>query len=274
MSRSADFGYALVSGSLAGFSVDIVLYPLDTIKTRLQSSAGFRHSGGFRGIYRGLGSVAVGSVPGAALFFTTYESVKGAMGRVGVSSQFNIASLVVASCCGETMACLVRVPTEVVKQRTMTTQHVSSFDVFLRTVRTEGVGGLYRGFLVTLSRELPFALLQFPLWEYLKMKWSLIQQSPVQPWQSSVCGAFAGGFSAAITTPLDVAKTRIMLAPATSALASGSIFLALSTVFRQKGLQGLFAGVVPRTLWIALGGSIFLGVYDAAQLLLRTLFPR
>jgi len=56
--------YFLQSGSLAGFAVDIVLYPLDTIKTRLQSSAGFRHSGGFRGIYRGLGSVAVGSVPG------------------------------------------------------------------------------------------------------------------------------------------------------------------------------------------------------------------
>ena len=55
---------SLQSGSLAGFCVDIVLYPLDTIKTRLQSSAGFRHSGGFRGIYRGLGSVAVGSVPG------------------------------------------------------------------------------------------------------------------------------------------------------------------------------------------------------------------
>jgi len=45
------------------------------------------------------------------------------------------------------------------------------------------------------------------------MKWSLMQQSPVQPWQSSLCGAFAGGFSAAVTTPLDVAKTRIMLAP-------------------------------------------------------------
>jgi len=56
--------YLLQSGSLAGFSVDVVLYPLDTIKTRLQSSGGFRHSGGFRGIYRGLGSVAVGSVPG------------------------------------------------------------------------------------------------------------------------------------------------------------------------------------------------------------------
>jgi len=39
----------------------------------------------------------------AALFFTTYESVKGAMGLLGVSSQFNLASLVVASCCGETV---------------------------------------------------------------------------------------------------------------------------------------------------------------------------
>lgn len=54
----------LQSGSVAGFCVDVVLYPLDTIKTRLQSFAGFQHSGGFRGIYRGLGSVVVGSVPG------------------------------------------------------------------------------------------------------------------------------------------------------------------------------------------------------------------
>jgi len=45
------------------------------------------------------------------------------------------------------------------------------------------------------------------------MRWSEVQQCPVQPWQSAVCGAFAGGFSAAVTTPLDVAKTRIMLAP-------------------------------------------------------------
>jgi len=58
--------FCLQAGSLAGFCVDIVLYPLDTIKTRLQSSAGFRHSGGFHGIYRGLGSVAVGSVPGGS----------------------------------------------------------------------------------------------------------------------------------------------------------------------------------------------------------------
>ena len=38
------------------------------------------------------------------------------------------------------------------------------------------------------------------------------QGRPVEPWQGAVCGAVAGGFSAAVTTPLDVLKTRIMLA--------------------------------------------------------------
>lgn len=49
---------------MSGLCVDIVLYPLDTVKTRLQSAEGFVNSGGFRGIYRGLGSILVGSAPG------------------------------------------------------------------------------------------------------------------------------------------------------------------------------------------------------------------
>ena len=48
---------------MAGLSVDISLFPLDTIKTRLQSEQGFAKAGGFRGIYSGLSSAAAGSVP-------------------------------------------------------------------------------------------------------------------------------------------------------------------------------------------------------------------
>lgn len=36
---------------------------IDTIKTRFQSRAGFKASGGFRGIYSGLLSAVIGSAP-------------------------------------------------------------------------------------------------------------------------------------------------------------------------------------------------------------------
>ena len=67
------FATALVAGGLAGTSVDVALFPIDTLKTRLQSPQGFLNAGGFRGIYNGLGAAAAGSAPGAALFFSTYE---------------------------------------------------------------------------------------------------------------------------------------------------------------------------------------------------------
>jgi hypothetical protein len=72
-STSPSFVTALVAGGLAGTSVDVALFPIDTLKTRLQSPQGFLKAGGFRGIYNGLGAAAVGSAPGAALFFSTYE---------------------------------------------------------------------------------------------------------------------------------------------------------------------------------------------------------
>lgn len=66
---------------MAGTTVDVALFPLDTIKTRLQSPQGFLKSGGFKDIYKGLSVAAVGSAPGAALFFGTYETLKQKIGE-------------------------------------------------------------------------------------------------------------------------------------------------------------------------------------------------
>ncbi|KAM6126306.1 mitochondrial S-adenosylmethionine carrier protein isoform 1-T1 [Phoenicopterus ruber ruber] len=158
----------------------------------------------------------------------------------------------VAASLGEVVACLIRVPSEVVKQRAQVSPSSSTLRILSHT----------------LYHEIPFSLVQFPLWESLKDLWSWKQGHVVDSWQSAVCGAFAGGFAAAVTTPLDVAKTRIMLAKAGSSNASGNVLAALGGIWRTQGLSGLFAGVVPRMAAISLGGFIFLGTYEKTRQLL------
>lgn len=70
------YSTSLLAGALSGLTVDLLFYPIDTLKTRMQSRQGFLAAGGFTGIYRGIGSVAVGSAPGAAAFFVVYERMK------------------------------------------------------------------------------------------------------------------------------------------------------------------------------------------------------
>ncbi|CAM2116600.1 mitochondrial S-adenosylmethionine carrier protein isoform X1 [Caretta caretta] len=263
----AGFWVSLTAGGIAGMCVDLILFPLDTIKTRLQSPQGFKKAGGFREIYAGVPSVAVGSFPNAAAFFVTYEFVKSVLATVTPLYLSPVTHMAAASF-GEVVACLIRVPSEVVKQRAQVSPSSSTFQVLSNTLYQEGIQGLYRGYKSTVLREIPFSLVQFPVWEALKDLWSWKQGHVVHSWQSATCGAFAGGFAAVITTPLDVAKTRIMLAKAGSSNASGNVFSALHSVWRSQGLPGLFAGVVPRMTAISLGGFIFLGTYDKTRSLL------
>ncbi|XP_060058912.1 mitochondrial S-adenosylmethionine carrier protein isoform X11 [Erinaceus europaeus] len=246
---------SLVAGGVAGVSVDLILFPLDTIKTRLQSPQGFKKAGGFRGIYAGVPSTAIGSFPNAAAFFITYESVKCFL-HTDSSSNLKPVKHMLAASTGEVVACLIRVPSEVVKQRAQVSASSRTFKIFSGILCEEGIKGLYRGYKSTVLRE---AL------------WSWRQDHVLDSWQSAVCGAFAGGFAAAVTTPLDVAKTRIMLAKAGSSTASGNVLSALHGVWRTQGLPGLFAGVFPRMAAISLGGFIFLGAYDQTRSLLLEL---
>ncbi|XP_077996102.1 mitochondrial S-adenosylmethionine carrier protein-like [Glandiceps talaboti] len=262
--KPTNFTVALMAGGVAGTAVDIALFPIDTVKTRLQSEAGFWKSGGLRGIYSGLASVAVGSAPNAAIFFCTYECFKQNLGS-HVPSRYHPVVHMIAASVGEVSACLVRVPVEVVKQRAQANRELSSLYIFRRTIRQEGFFGLYRGYCSTVLREIPFSFIQMPLWELAKNIWSRKQGRLVDPWQSAICGAVAGGISAALTTPLDVAKTRIMLAEAGTETA---LLTVVQKVWMKEGLRGLFAGVVPRTLLISIGGCIFFGAYEKSKTLL------
>jgi len=262
---------ALAAGGLAGLSVDVALYPLDTIKTRMQAPEGFFKAGGFRGIYRGLSAAAAGSVPGAALFFGTYETAKQALKPYMGESPLAYCT---ASAFGEMGACLVRVPTEVVKQRMQAGIYSGLLEGVQSVLKNEGVMGFYQGYFTTVMREIPFAFVQFPVYESLKKQVALLQGKEVpDAIPAAACGSVAGGFAAAVTTPLDVAKTRLMLGADAEGVAYKGTLDTLSRVYAEGGMRGLFAGVTPRVTWISIGGFVFFGSYEAAKRVLLNYLP-
>lgn len=247
---------SLAAGGVAGIAVDVCLFPLDTIKTRLQAKEGFVRSGGFAGIYRGLGAAAVASAPAAGVFFAAYDTAKTQFARA-YPDMPSTARYMAAAVMGEMASAGVRVPFEIIKQQ-MQTKMFSSYRLAWRNVvHTMGFGGVLRSYVSLVSREVPFALLQYPLYEYFKRQ--LAGADDAASWRISLAGSLAGGISAAATTPLDVAKTRVMLQ------GERGTYATLFHISRTEGPAALFHGIVPRVLWISLGGAIFFSVYEHAR---------
>jgi len=124
-------------------------------------------------------------------------------------------------------------------------------------VREGGVCALFRGWFPTYCRLAPHAILTFPLWEQMKQEVGHWQGQPTSPWQGAVCGSLAGSLSAAVTTPLDMVKTRQMLGQN-----SGGFATSMSQVYSEGAAPALFRGVGPRTFWMGLGGFVYLGAYE------------
>ena len=216
----------------------------------------------------------MGSAPGAALFFVSYEGIKQYTDKTWRTKRGqddymrdSIIHMAAASV-GEVAACAVRVPTEVVKQRAQASQHASSLDALRHILllrHSTGFGAmwaeLYRGWTITVIREVPFTVIQFPLWEALK-KWRCRQRqvNEVTGTESAVFGAVSGAIAAGLTTPLDVLKTRMMLAKEQIGLGSLA-----KNIWIHEGPRVYFAGLGPRVGWISAGGAIFLGSYQWAS---------
>ncbi|EKU20240.1 s-adenosylmethionine mitochondrial carrier protein [Nannochloropsis gaditana CCMP526] len=242
------------------------LFPLDTIKTRLQASEGFWKAGGFRGVYKGLGAAAAGSAPGAALFFSIYETIK-IEAEPLVSDRLAPLVHMVAASVGETGACLIRVPTENVKQNLQAGRYNTNAEA-LRTIwKQEDLAQIqvftnFRGNFCLCIPQIPFSFLQFPMYEAAKAFWAQEQGRPVSPLQAAACGSVAGAVAAAVTTPLDVIKTRLILEKDMQGRKYHGIVDVFRRVVAEEGPMTLFAGVAPRVMWITIGGFVYFGAYE------------
>ncbi|CAG7919004.1 unnamed protein product [Penicillium olsonii] len=294
---------SLISGAIAGLTVDCSLYPLDTIKTRLQKArdhttpqarVSLRQT--FRGIYAGLPSVLFGSAPSAASFFIVYDGVKRSLLPSSSEPQARahiILTHSLASSLGEIAACAVRVPTEVIKQRAqaglfggssllalkdiLSLRHATPSDPTAKRGYSLVFRELYRGAGITIAREIPFTVLQFTMWESMKEAYgkrylrsaetaTSVIETQIPASTSAMFGSVAGAIAAGLTTPLDVIKTRVMLARRGDGAAGAPVRVReIVRGIAREGPGAFWRGITPRVTWIGIGGAVFLGSYQKAS---------
>jgi solute carrier family 25 S-adenosylmethionine transporter 26 len=219
-----------------------------------------------------------------------------------------------ASSLAELVSCAILTPAEVIKQNAQMVAHNSPTNATLATLARfrQNPAALWRGYAALAGRNLPFTAMQFPLFERLREAWkkrreakgissgSLVESAGI----TAVSAGAAGAVAAVLTTPVDVVKTRIMLAagdasdssksssassakpgakstPLVDALGSakqsgtavarplGSLGVARAIV-REQGFKGLWRGGALRGVWTFIGSGLYLGAYEGGRVYLAT----
>ena len=201
----------------------------------------------FRGLYQGVSTVILVTIPSSGAFFTTYEALKSSIsGSVPPNSTLYLpepAIHAVSSGGAELVSCAILTPAEVLKQNAQMVQQQqqqyrkgrghfrSSRHPTLQVLQDfrSHPTKLFRGYTALAARNLPFTGLQFPLFEHLKTYFldrrkrqkietdsgagrhdkvdGILERARI----TAMSAAIAGTGAAWITTPIDVIKTRIML---------------------------------------------------------------
>lgn len=265
----------MTAGAFAGVLEHCIMYPLDSVKTRMQSISP-SHSGfsvyqtlsnmvtreGLMRPLRGMGAVVLGAGPAHAFYFGTYEYTKETLSKFSRSNHMHYIA-------AATMATLIHdaisIPTEVIKQRLQmyNSPYRSVVHCAKIVYRTEGLRAFYRSYSTQLVMNLPYQAIHFSTYEFFQNK--LNKEHKYNPPIHMIAGAAAGAAAAAFTTPLDVIKTLLNTQEIGS---TRNIFEAVPQIYKAAGPMGFFKGLVPRVLYSMPATAICWSTYEFFKYLL------
>lgn len=274
----------MTAGALAGIAEHTVMYPIDAIKTRMQilnPTPSAVYNGMLQGAYRiatgegifrlwrGVSSVIMGAGPAHAVYFATYEAVKHLMGGNQAGVHHPLAAVTSGACATIASDALMN-PFDVIKQRMQIhnshTIYRSFSDCARYVYRTEGISAFYVSYPTTLSMTIPFTALQFLAYESLST--FINPTKAYDPITHCSAGALAGGFAAALTTPMDVVKTMLQTrgTASDSALRNVNGFVeGAKLLHKREGYSGFFKGVKPRVVTTMPGTALCWTAYEACK---------
>jgi solute carrier family 25 (mitochondrial S-adenosylmethionine transporter), member 26 len=141
--ENISIGRHLAAGAIARAISIATLYPVDTIKTRVQlAQLPTVPSMGL--LFKGLTSSLAGQIPYAALSFGCYESYKAIL-LARMPKSMSLAAVSLAAVAGDLTGSIWVVPSEVIKQQLQAGRYSSMREAVRTIYSAEGVKGFYRG---------------------------------------------------------------------------------------------------------------------------------
>jgi len=241
-----------------------VLQPLDVTRTLLQAgpsygnlaeaAVGVVRAGGWRGLYCGLPAAILTSVPSSAVFFLVYEGTRAPLDTLPPA-----VAVLAAATAGNVCASAARCPPELVKQQLQLGLHPSLWAAVSSIARRRGLAGFYQGYAAQLARDLPYAAVQFSVYEALQRARPPAERGALAGWWR---GGAAGCVACLATTPFDVAKTRLMGVRVPGPGPTPGVLATISAVWRVEGPRAFARGLAPRLLYKVPASAVFLLVYE------------
>eukprot|EP00903_Cladosiphon_okamuranus_P014648 g13583.t1 len=186
-------GERFLAGSMAGSLAQLVIYPLEIAKTRLAvgEKGEFKGIGdcisrivrenGVKGLFRGLPASLMGIVPYSGTDLAMFYTLKARWMAANPDAKEgpNVMTLLgfgaLSSTCGQLVAYplqLVRTKLQAQGMPGIPHTYTSTADCFRRTLKHEGVKGLYRGLGPNFLKALPAIAISYAVFEKARTKLS------------------------------------------------------------------------------------------------------
>lgn len=283
------FGQWMLAGSVAGMVEHMAMFPVDLVKTRMQmvqSSGGSAHRTVYKaffhivkkegplGLYRGIGAMGLGAGPAHAVYFAAYESLKEHLG--GNRSGYHPFAHALAGAGATIASDAVFTPMDVVKQRLQLrhSPYHGTLDCIKKTMQEDGISAFYKSYRTTVVMNIPFTAVHFAAYEAGKNVLADIYPQYADEEHFLVhitAGGAAGALASAVTTPLDVIKTRLQCQGVNGSdrYATGSVLAAARSIVKREGTKSLWRGMTPRILFHTPAAAICWSTYEAGKSFLQ-----
>lgn len=293
--RSADptrsAAVKVFSAGTAGCVADLVTFPLDTAKVRLQiqgESKSLHHgqSVRYRGVFgtiftmvktEGPRSLYSGLVAGlhrqmsfASVRIGLYDTMKQFYTRG--SENVGIGTRLLAGCTTGAMAVTFAQPTDVVKVRFQAQvrlpdsgavkRYNSTMEAYRTIARDEGIRGLWKGCLPNIARNSIVNCAELVTYDIIKER-ILAHKLMTDNMPCHFTAAFAAGFcTTLVASPVDVVKTRYM--NSVQGQYRGALNCAM-TMLLKEGPTAFYKGFVPSFLRLGSWNIVMFVSYEQIQ---------